>query len=65
MIKEKNDTQIILKADEGKYLTDGESYGRTLIAPKGSDVSVWYEITKEEYEAIQTSLETTEVEANV
>lgn len=50
-------TQIILKADEGKYLTDGEFYGRTVILPKGSDETVWKEISKEEYEAAQeTSL---------
>lgn len=52
MIK-KTVTQIILKADKGKYLTDGESYGRTIILPEGADVSVWYEITKEEYEEAQ------------
>ena len=46
-------TQIILKADEGKYLTDGEFYGTTVILPKGADTNIWHEITKEEYEATQ------------
>ncbi len=52
MIKE-TITQIILKADEGFYLTNGETYGKTVILPKGADTTVWVEIPEEEYEAIQ------------
>lgn len=44
--------QIILTADEGKYLTDGESYGRTVVLPENSDQSRWYEITESEYNKI-------------
>ena len=64
MIK-KTITQVILKADEGNYLTNGEAYGKTVILPEGSDETVWKEISKEEYEEAQTSLEKNGVEANV
>ena len=42
--------QIILTADEGKYLTNGETYGKTVVLPESADQSVWYEITEAEYE---------------
>ena len=44
-------TQIILKADEGFYLTDGETYAKTVILPESADASVWCEVTEEEYNA--------------
>lgn len=44
--------QIILKADEGKYLTNGETYGKTVILPESANVADWYEITEEEYNEI-------------
>ena len=37
-------TQIILTADEGKYLTDGETYGKTVVLPADADPSVWKEV---------------------
>lgn len=48
MIKE-TITQVILKADEGMYLTNGETYGKTVILPETANQSDWYEITEEEY----------------
>ena len=48
MIKEKI-TQIILKADEGKVLTDGETFGTTVVLPENANQNRWYEITEEEY----------------
>lgn len=48
MVKE-TITQVILKADEGKYLTNGETYGKTVILPETANQSDWYEITEEEY----------------
>ena len=48
MIKE-TITQIILKADEGKVLTDGETFGTTVVLPEGANHNRWYEITEEEY----------------
>lgn len=41
--------QIILKADEGKYLTDGETYGKTVVLPESADANKWYEVSEEEY----------------
>lgn len=44
--------QIILTADEGMYLTNGETYGKTVVLPESADQSAWYEITEAEYEKI-------------
>ena len=41
-------TQIILTADEGKYLTNGETYGKTVVLPAGTDTSVWTEVSEDE-----------------
>lgn len=49
-MKKETIKQIILTADEGMYLTDGETYGKTVVLPEGADQSVWYEITEAEYE---------------
>lgn len=46
-------TQIILKADEGMYLTNGETVATTVILPEGADASVWHEITKDEKEKME------------
>lgn len=51
MIKE-TITQIILKADEGMYLTNGETYGKTVILPETANENEWHEITEEEYNEI-------------
>lgn len=50
-------TQIILKADEGFYLTNGETYAKTVVLPENADTTVWHEITEAEYEAIQETQE--------
>ena len=41
-------TQIILTADEGKYLFNGETYGKTVILPFGADIFAWTEIAEDE-----------------
>ena len=41
-------TQRILTADEGMFLTDGETYGTTVVLPAHGDYSVWREVTREE-----------------
>lgn len=43
-MKKQTVKQIILTADEGMYLTDGETYGKTVVLPEGADQSVWHEI---------------------
>lgn len=37
-----------LKADDGMYFTDGESFVTTVILGKDADGAQWYEITEEE-----------------
>ena len=51
-MKKETIKQIILTADEGMYLTNGETYGKTVVLPESVDVSVWREITEAEYERI-------------
>ena len=45
-------TRMILYADEGKVLTDGEFYGKTVYVAEGREASEFREITKAEYEKI-------------
>ena len=47
-MKTKTITQIILTADEGMFLTDGQSYGKTVVLPVGADPNLWQEIPQEE-----------------
>lgn len=41
-------TQRILTAEEGMYLTDGETYGKTVVLPVEADHTVWREVTEAE-----------------
>lgn len=49
-MKKETVKQIILMADEGKYLTNGDTCGKTVVLPETADQNVWYEITEEEYQ---------------
>ena len=49
-MKKETITQVILKADDGMYLTNGETYGKTVILPETANAEEWHEITAEEYE---------------
>ena len=40
-------SQRILTADEGKYLTDGITYGTTVVLPVSADPTVWQEVTED------------------
>ena len=44
--------EIIIRADEGKWLTDGENYGKTISLAEDATIDNYYEITNEEYETI-------------
>lgn len=39
--------QRILTADEGKFLTNGETYGKTVVLPADADHTVWKEVTED------------------
>ena len=54
-MKKETIKQIILTADEGMYLTNGETYGKTVILPESASADDWYEITEAEYTEIQES----------
>ena len=43
----------VLKADEGKVLTDGSSFVSSVMLRDGSDGSEWSEIDQAEFEKIQ------------
>jgi hypothetical protein len=47
-MKKETITQTILTAEEGLYLTNGETYGKTVVLPLGADTSVWTEVTEAE-----------------
>lgn len=46
------ETYIMLKADEGKVLTNGEVYGRIIALGSGDSADNYHEITEEEYNSI-------------
>lgn len=48
---------IKLEADEGKVLTDGETYGVTIFLGSGRKAEEFYEITREEYDRIMAEKE--------
>lgn len=45
-------TRIILYADEGKVLTDGQTYGTEILLEVGRTADEFKEISMAEYEAI-------------
>ena len=50
-------TQKILTADDGMFLTNGETYGKTGILPMDADETAWYEITEAEYADVMAEKE--------
>ena len=50
-------TRTVLIADEGKMLTDGETYAKSVELGDWDKAENYYEITTEEYDEIQAKLE--------
>lgn len=63
-MKKETIKQIILTADKGMYLTNGETYGRTVILPETARIDDWREITEEEYKSIVEKETATEAEGD-
>lgn len=53
--------RIVITATEGHILTDGNVYGKTLYLADGVDASAFYEITDEEYSAMEEPTEPVEM----
>ncbi|MBR5012285.1 MAG: hypothetical protein IKY12_06970 [Clostridia bacterium] len=47
-MKKETIKQIILTADEDMYLTDGETFAKTVVLPENADLHVWREVTAQE-----------------
>ena len=45
-------TRIVITADEGMVLTNGEIYGKTIYLAEGTNPDDFYEISEEEYKAM-------------
>lgn len=60
-MKKETIKQIILTADDGMYLTNGETYGKTVVLPETANTDDWYEITDIEYNRIMESEELSNV----
>ncbi|MCI9026695.1 MAG: hypothetical protein HFF47_01450 [Lawsonibacter sp.] len=50
-----------LVASDGMMLTDGQSFGKEIYIGKGSDPSVWREVSEAEASEMQAALETQRV----
>ena len=50
-----------LVASDGMMLTDGQSFGKEIYIGKGSDPSVWREVSEAEASEMQATLETQRV----
>lgn len=50
-MKKETITQVILTAEDGMYLTDGEVYGKTVVLPAGANPEAWREVPEEAYVA--------------
>lgn len=47
----------VLTANEGVVLTNGETFGKTVVLPLNADASVWEEVSEAEAQEIITRME--------
>lgn len=52
----------VLYADEGKYLTNGEVYGKVIFLSETDDMANYTEITDEQYSQIMADTEMEEIQ---
>lgn len=52
--------RVILRAEDGMVLTNGDIYGRIIYLAEGGDPDAFHSITEEEYEAIMAEQEAEE-----
>jgi len=52
-MKKETVKQIILTAEDGMFLTNGDTFGKTVVLPESADQNQWREITEEEYNILQ------------
>ena len=50
-------TRLILYADDGMILTNGEHFGKCIYLSEDADQSSYYEISQEEYDKLSTEQE--------
>ena len=50
------ENQTILKADEGFYLTNGETFAKVVYLGKNDSADNWHEVTEEEKEQAETEI---------
>ena len=49
--------RLVIYADEGKVLTNGETYGRTIYLANGENADNYHEISEAEYQEMLKSQE--------
>ena len=56
-MKNETITQRILTADDGMFLTNGKTYGKTVVLPMDADHTVWHEVAETELPKEDNELE--------
>ena len=50
-------TRIVITAEDGNVLTNGEIYGKSIFLAEDADVNSFHEISEDEYNAIMAAKE--------
>ena len=46
------ENQVVLKADEGKFLTNGQTFGKVVYLGKNDSADNWHEVDGQDYQII-------------